>query len=73
MSAQLTPGSLDGSLLLELLHYAGWRFQIRKTGKVSIHAVRDGVEVHANGSTLSEAAAKTFARAMRSRRHLTAG
>jgi hypothetical protein len=73
MSAQLTPGSLDGSLLLELLHYAGWRLQIRKARTVSIRAVRDGVEVHANGSTLPEAAAQTFARAMRSRRHPTAG
>lgn len=70
MSAQLTRGSIEGSLLLELLHYAGWRLQIRKQGSVSIHAVRDGVEVRANGRSLSEATGAIFARAMRSGRHL---
>lgn len=70
MSAQLTTGSVEGSLLLELLQYAGWRLQIRNTGTVSISAVRDGIEVRANGRSLSEATAKTFARAMRSGRRV---
>lgn len=70
MSVQLTTGSADESLLLELLHYAGWRLQIRRAGGVSIQALRDGVEVSASGRSLPEAAGAIFARAMRSRRCL---
>jgi hypothetical protein len=72
MPAQLTTGSIEGSLLLELLHYAGWRVQIRRQGSVSIHAVRDGVEVRASGRSLSEATGAIFAHAMRSGRRLAA-
>ena len=66
MSAQLTTGSVEGSFLLELLHLAGWRLQIRRAPTVSIRAVRDGVEVHASGRSLPEATGVIFARAMRS-------
>lgn len=73
MSAQLTRGPVDGSFLLELLHYAGWQLRIRQAGGVSIHAARDGVEVRAGGSTLAEATGAIFARAMRSRRPADSG
>jgi hypothetical protein len=56
------------SFLLELLHYAGWRLQVRHGETVRIHAVRDGVEVDVAGASLPEAAGIAFARAMRSGR-----
>ena len=68
MAAELPTGRVDGSLLLELLHYAGWRLRIRNADGVSIHAARDGVEVRASGPTLSETIGELFARAMRSGR-----
>lgn len=55
-----------GSSLLELLHYAGWRLQVRHGDTVSIRAARDGVEVDAAGASFPAAAGIAFARAMRS-------
>ena len=54
------------SFLLELLHFAGWQLQIRRSAPARIRATRDGVEVDVSGSSLSEAAGIAFARAMRS-------
>lgn len=65
--------SEDGSLLLELLYYAGWQLRVRDGRPVSIHAARDGIEIDVTRSSLPEAAGTVFARAMRSgqnaRRH----
>jgi hypothetical protein len=59
-----------GSFLLQLLHYAGWRLQVRDGETVTVHAARDGVEVDVTGASLAEAAGIAFARAMRSGRRL---
>jgi hypothetical protein len=66
MPAQLTTSPVEGSLLLGLLRYAGWRLEVRKSDGVAIRASRDGVEVRAAGRTVSEATGVVFARAMRS-------
>ena len=68
MAANATIGSEGGSLLLELLHYTGWRLRVSGGETVRIHAVRDGTEVDVIGATLPEAAGLAFARAMRSGR-----
>jgi hypothetical protein len=65
MPAQPTTSSVDDSLLLELLHYAGWRLRISESDGVTIRAVRDGVEVRASATSLPAAAGVVFARAMR--------
>jgi hypothetical protein len=57
----------DGSFLLELLHFAGWRLQIREGRPARIRAVRDDVQIDVESATLQEAAGVVFARAMRSR------
>ena len=61
-------GSTDGSFLLELLYYAGWRVQVRDGVPARIRAHRDGVEVDVAGESLAVAAARAFAGAMRSGR-----
>ena len=74
MAANPVIATEGGSFLLELLHYAGWRLQVRDGETVRIHAARDGVEVDAAGASLPEAAGVAFARAMRSgRRRAKAG
>jgi hypothetical protein len=55
-----------GSLLLELLYFAGWRLQVRNGKTTTVRARRDGVEVEVTGANLEEAAGIAFARAMRS-------
>lgn len=57
------------SFLLGLLHFAGWKLQIRRGRSTRIRAVRDGVELDVTGSSLAEAAGILFARAMRSGRN----
>ena len=56
------------SFLLELLHFAGWRLQIRRGSSTRIRAARGGVELDVTGPSLSHAAGTLFARAMRSSR-----
>lgn len=56
------------SFLLELLHFAGWRLEIRRGSSTRIRAARSGVELDVTGPTLSHAAGTLFARAMRSSR-----
>ena len=56
------------SFLLELLHFAGWRLQIRRGSSTRIRAARGGVELEVTGPSLSHAAGTVFARAMRSSR-----
>ena len=56
------------SFLLELLHFAGWRLEIRKGSATRIRAARSGVELDVTGPSLAHAAGTLFARAMRSSR-----
>jgi len=56
------------SFLLELLHFAGWRLEIRPGSTTRIRAARSGVELDVTGPSLSYAAGTLFARAMRSSR-----
>ncbi len=58
----------EGSFLLELLYYAGWRVHVRDGRPLRICALRDGVEIDVTGSSLTQAAGTVFARAMRSGR-----
>jgi hypothetical protein len=66
MAAKLIQVSGDRSFLLELLHFAGWRLQVREGSTTTIRAARSGVLLEASGSTLPEAVGRLFARAMRS-------
>jgi hypothetical protein len=54
------------SFLLELLHFAGWRLEIRRGSSTRIRAARVDVELDVTGPSLSHAAGTLFARAMRS-------
>lgn len=54
------------SFLLELLHFAGWRLEIRRGSSTRIRAARSGVELDVTGPSLSHAAGTLFAHAMRS-------
>ena len=56
------------SFLLELLHFAGWRLEIRRGSSTRIRAARGRVELDVTGPSLSHAAGTVFARAMRSSR-----
>ena len=56
------------SVLLELLHFAGWRLEIRRGSSTRIRAARSGVLLDVTGPSLSHAAGTLFARAMRSNR-----
>jgi hypothetical protein len=57
---------VEGSELLTLLQYAGWRLRVQQGDRVVVHATRDGVVVSARAATLPAAAGVAFARAMRS-------
>jgi hypothetical protein len=54
------------SFLLELLHFAGWRLEVRRGETARIRATRADVELDVRGASLDEAAEAVFARAMRS-------
>ena len=54
--------------LLELLHFAGWRLEIRRGSSTRIRAARSGVVLDVTGPSLSHSAGTLFARAMRSSR-----
>lgn len=60
-----TPDSPDGSFLLELLRYAGWRLRVQDGESTEIYAVRDGIEIVVTADSLPQATAMVFARAMR--------
>lgn len=66
MTTGLLPQDRGGSFLLELLHFAGWRLQIRNGETPTIRARRADVELEVSGGSLAEAAGIVFARAMRS-------
>jgi hypothetical protein len=56
------------SLLLELLHFAGWELRVRRGRPARIRATRNTVQIDVTGSSVAEAAGIVFARAMRSSR-----
>jgi hypothetical protein len=58
----------EQSFLLELLHFAGWRLQVRRGRPARIRATRNSVQLDVTGSSVAEAAGIVFARAMRSSR-----
>ena len=58
----------QGSFLLELLYFAGWKLQVRRGHPTTIHATRGDVALEVTEASLSRAAGVMFARAMRSTR-----
>ena len=66
MATKLIHVSGGRSFLLELLHFAGWRLQVREGETTTIRAARSGVFLEVSASTFPEAAGRLFARAMRS-------
>ena len=56
------------SFMLDLLHLAGWRLEIRRGSSTRIRAARSGIELDVTGASLSHAAGTLFARAMRAGR-----
>jgi hypothetical protein len=56
------------SFLLELLYFAGWRFEIRRGNPTTIRATRDGISLEVTETSFPRAAGVMFARAMRSSR-----
>ena len=73
MATNLANEAREGSFLLELLYFAGWRLRVRDGEVARIHAKRAGVELEVTGTNLAEAAGTVFARAMRSSRRRTGG
>ena len=73
MATNLANEAREGSFLLELLYFAGWRLRVRDGEVARIHAKRAGVELEVTGATLAEAAGTLFARAMRSSRRRNGG
>jgi len=73
MATNLANEAREGSFLLELLHFAGWRLRVRDGEVARIHAKRAGVELEVTGATLADAAGTVFARAMRSSRRRNGG
>jgi hypothetical protein len=66
MATSVLDDDRGGAFLLELLHFAGWRLQVRDDETATIRARRGDVELEVSGSSLAEAAGIVFARAMRS-------
>jgi hypothetical protein len=58
-----------GSLLLELLYFAGWQLRVRDGAIPTIHATGADVQLEVSGASLADAAGTIFARAMRSSRY----
>ena len=68
MATNLVSQPHGDSFLLELLHFAGWRVQVRTGSPTRIRATRGAVRLDVTGATLPEAAGTVFARAMSSGR-----
>lgn len=56
-----------GSLLLQLLYFAGWTVEIRKGRETTIRAARDEVHLEVTAASFAQASGVVFAKAMRSR------
>ena len=67
MATNLVSHPHGDSLLLELLHFAGWKVQVRTGSPTRIRATRGAIRFDVTGATMPAAAGTVFARAMRSR------
>ena len=68
MATNLSDKGHEGSLLLELLHFAGWELQVQDGETPRIRANRGDVDLDVTAGSLADAAGTVFARAMRSGR-----
>ena len=68
MATNLSDKAHEGSFLLELLHFAGWKLQVRDGKTPRIRANRGDVALDVTADSLPDAAGTVFARAMRSGR-----
>jgi hypothetical protein len=68
MATNLSDKAYEGSFLLELLHFAGWKLQVQDGETARIRANRGDVALDVTADGLAEAAGTAFARAMRSGR-----
>ena len=68
MATNLSDKAHEGSFLLELLHFAGWKLQVQDGETARIRANRGDVGLDVTADGLAEAAGTVFARAMRSGR-----
>jgi len=66
MATNLAEKPHEGSFLLELLHFAGWRLQVQESETARIRANRGDVALDVTADSLAAAAGTVFARAMRS-------
>jgi hypothetical protein len=68
MATNLSDKAHEGSFLLELLHFAGWKLQVQHGKTPRIRANRGDVALDVTSDSLADAAGTVFARAMRSGR-----
>jgi hypothetical protein len=68
MATNLSGKAHEGSFLLELLHFAGWKLQVQDGETARIRANRGDVALDVTADSLAGAAGTVFARAMRSGR-----
>jgi len=68
MATNLSDKAHEGSFLLELLHFAGWKLQVQDGEAPRIRANRGDVAFDVTADSLADAAGTAFARAMRSGR-----
>ena len=69
MATNLSDKAHEGSFLLELLHFAGWKLQVHHSETPRVRANRGDVALDVTADSLADAAGTVFARAMRSGRH----
>jgi hypothetical protein len=68
MATNLSDEAHEGSFLLELLHFAGWKLQVQDGRTARIRANRGDVALDVTADGLPDAAGTVFAQAMRSGR-----
>ena len=68
MATNLSDKAYEGSFLLELLHFAGWKLHVQDAETLRIRANRGDVALDVTADSLADAAGTVFARAMRSGR-----
>jgi hypothetical protein len=73
MATNLSDKAHEGSFLLELLHFAGWKLQVQDGKTPRIRANRGDVALDVTADSLPDAAGTVFARAMRSGRSRAEG
>ena len=73
MATNLRDKAHEGSFLLELLHFAGWKLQVHDGETSRVRANRGDVALDVTADSLADAAGTVFARAMRSGRRCGEG